>query len=334
MLVNRAEMMGCRAQHDKATPQLREADSVLLQLALSSDAAGVVAGPPAARNAAGFKAPGWHPPNSSPFQGLCSGRGAASWAAMLGSGGGQPSEQQLVARLASAQASLAVSAAQYVLQQPMPLCWCLPAHRAEHQAPPPLPTRSAQEPYWHRSSLARPAQQRRGVPDASEAVRLKKQLAVLSKDFSGLLANHERADAQLQDLQTKIRLLRQELASKDKALDLSRRTIDRLTQEKTQHEVRRAAGLAGAGSGAARLGTEGRCTCPWHHLSSSHLSPCCRPAWPQTRRTSASSRRACSRSRMWCSCRRSAPTSGSRWAWRRALWRKHAHMLHKCCCLP
>ncbi len=91
--------------------------------------------------------------------------------------------------------------------------------------------RHVQEPYWKT--------RQRKLPDGSENAKLKRQLSELSKDFQGLLNLHDKADATRSDLQEKIKFLRQELAAKDRALDLTRRTVDRLTAEKTQHEVSR-----------------------------------------------------------------------------------------------
>ncbi len=87
-----------------------------------------------------------------------------------------------------------------------------------------------QEPYWK--------QRTKSAPDGAETAKLRRQLAEISKDFSGLLGLQQKSDAQLADLQGKIKLLRQELATKDKQLDLCRRTIDRLTDERAQHEAR------------------------------------------------------------------------------------------------
>lgn len=87
-----------------------------------------------------------------------------------------------------------------------------------------------QDPYWKQRTNKLPA-------DGKEVAKLKKQLSELSKDFHALLGVHEKSDASLQDVQGKIKLLRQELSSKDKQLDLCRRTVDRLTEEKAQNEV-------------------------------------------------------------------------------------------------
>ena len=110
-------------------------------------------------------------------------------------------------------------------------------------APAPGPLLQEQLPYWKQ----RGSGGGRGDGGA-EAARLRKQLAELSKDFAALLKAHERGDAALQDVQGKIKLLRQEAAAKDKQLDLCRRTIERLAVEKTQREARQ--GRAGLSVGS------------------------------------------------------------------------------------
>ena len=60
--------------------------------------------------------------------------------------------------------------------------------------------------------------------------------------LQGLLSAHERQEASTADLRQKVRALRQELDAREKALDLARRTVERLTGEKGQLE----AGAAGA----------------------------------------------------------------------------------------
>jgi dienelactone hydrolase len=57
-----------------------------------------------------------------------------------------------------------------------------------------------------------------------------------------LLSAHERQEASAADLRQKVRALRQELEAREKALELARRTVERLTGEKGQLE----AGAAGA----------------------------------------------------------------------------------------
>lgn len=75
--------------------------------------------------------------------------------------------------------------------------------------------------------------------------RLRKTTAAMSADFSALLAAHERQEASGADLRAKLRAARGELEAKDKALELARRTVDRLTAEKGRLEAG-AAGEAGA----------------------------------------------------------------------------------------
>lgn len=58
----------------------------------------------------------------------------------------------------------------------------------------------------------------------------------------GLLSAHERQEASSADLRQKVRALRQELEAREKALELARRTVERLTGEKGHLE----AGAAGA----------------------------------------------------------------------------------------
>lgn len=202
-----------------------------------------------------------------------------------------------------AQASLSVSAR---LPAPLPVPWCPHPLGAEQ------PTLcSLQLPYFKQRARA-PAASGDGQ---AEAARLRKQLAELSKDFQGLLKAHEKADGTLQDVQGKIRVLRQEVAQKDKALDLCRRTIDRLTAEKAQMEVR---------CSAWQLGDAGVAQCRFcitnkgsgRGLPHKHTQQCVpwrRVVPRQTRRTSAGWSRGCCLSRMQWSCSSSAASSRRRW---------------------
>ena len=61
----------------------------------------------------------------------------------------------------------------------------------------------------------------------------------------GLLSAHERQEASAADLRQKVRALRQELEAREKALELARRTVERLTGEKGQLEAGAAGALAG-----------------------------------------------------------------------------------------
>ncbi|GAB4822349.1 hypothetical protein N2152v2_009395 [Parachlorella kessleri] len=106
---------------------------------------------------------------------------------------------------------------------------------------------SVPEPYWRQRTKSAAG------TDGAETAKLRKQLAATSKDFSTLLSLQQKSDAQLSDLQAKIKMLRQEVAAKDKQLDLCRRTIDRLTDERAQSEGNAAAQKAYISKLEARL---------------------------------------------------------------------------------
>lgn len=172
-----------------------------------------------------------------------------------------------------------------------------------------------QVPYW-KAQLPQPK------PSSlmwSENAKLKRQLGDLSRDFQRLLGLHERSDAQVADLQNKLRQLRGELATKDKALELSRRTLDRLAEEKVEQEVRLGGGPAGglvhrlSGGGTARsrgesavvsvlpfFGVQGtleeaRVAASGHVLSKGSGAAACRAARQLTRHTSGNSSLGCCR---------------------------------------
>ncbi|KAL4427721.1 hypothetical protein ABPG75_001810 [Micractinium tetrahymenae] len=99
----------------------------------------------------------------------------------------------------------------------------------------------------HRSSLAESyfkskSSQRMAKPVGnSELAQLRKKAGQMGRDFQTLLSAHERQEAAVADLRQKVRQLRSELEGREKALELARRTVERLMAEKGALE----AGAAG-----------------------------------------------------------------------------------------
>lgn len=146
------------------------------------------------------------------------------------------------------------------------LCACCPPHIGRcspnlhrHEAAVAAllaPTAAEQEPYF------KTRQQRAAkAGDGGEMVQMRKKTAAMGRDFASLLSAHERQEASVGDLRQKVRTLRAELEQRDKALDLARRTVDRLNADKGQLEAGAAGGccwkvMAGPGFAGA-VGTPG-----------------------------------------------------------------------------
>ncbi|GMH36001.1 hypothetical protein BSKO_03869 [Bryopsis sp. KO-2023] len=67
--------------------------------------------------------------------------------------------------------------------------------------------------------------------------KLRNELSGLRKDFKELSRHHDRAENQVWDLRDKLKGIKSDASSKDKQLDLARRTVDRLTAEKSRLEA-------------------------------------------------------------------------------------------------
>jgi multidrug efflux pump subunit AcrA (membrane-fusion protein) len=105
-----------------------------------------------------------------------------------------------------------------------------------------------QEPYikaWQAKAASR-------AGDTTQQASMRKQALNMNKDFAALLTAHDRQEAAAADLRQKLRVLRAEREQQERALELARRTVDRLAADNGQLESQAAGGCWPFGNDACQ----------------------------------------------------------------------------------